>query len=326
MADMKIVFFNAMDADMQELAIDQALPGMNVIAKPIGMDDEEKIDLVKDADFIMLWPAYLADRVLQAAGKCKLVQLLSAGYDQMNLQLAADLGIPVAANGGANSVAVAEHTILLILACYRHLLRYTNSVRAGRWNPAQEYTIDLFELEGKTLGLIGMGNVARQVARRARAFGVNLQYYDKYHQLTPTEEEALAVKRASLEELLCTSDVVSLHVPLGPETRGLIGKTELALMKPTAIIINTSRGGVIAETPLLEALRSGVIAAAGLDVMESEPPDPNDPLLQLDNAIITPHIAGPTLESIPKRAANSFANIQRVWNGEPPLWVAQSFT
>ena len=155
---------------------------------------------------------------------------------------------------------------------------------------------------------------------------MNLQYYDKYQQLTPTEEGTLGIKGVSLEELLLTSDVVSIHVPLSPETRGLIGKSEMALMKPTAIIINTSRGGVIKEMDLVEALRSGVIAAAGLDVLESEPPDPNDPLLRLDNAIVTPHIAGPTLESIPKRAANSFANIQRVWNGEPPLWVAQSFT
>ena len=192
---MKIVFFNAMDDELRWLAVDQALPGMNVIAEPIGMDDDEKIELVKDADFIMLWPAYLADRVLQAAGNCQLVQLLSAGYDQMNLKLAAELGIPVANNGGANSVAVAEHTILLILACYRHLLFYTDSVQAGRWNPTHEYTIDLFELEGKTLGLIGMGNVARQVTRRARAFDVNLQYYDKYQQLTPTEEGTLGITK-----------------------------------------------------------------------------------------------------------------------------------
>ncbi len=319
--DMKVVFFSHMDPELRHLAVSQALPGMRVIAESTTLDDEKKIELVEDADFIMLWGP-ISDRVMQAARKCRLIQLLSAGYDRMNLKLASDLGIPVANNGGANSVAVAEQTILLILACYRKLLLYTDNVRAGRWRPTQDRRIDVFELEGKTLGLIGIGNIARQVARRARAFDVSLQYYDKYAQLSPSEEDALGVRSVSLDELLRTSDVVSLHVPLTRETHHVIGKNELAMMKPTSIIINTSRGGVIDEPALVEALRSETIAAAGLDVTEQEPPDPTDPLLTMDNVILTPHMAGPTLESIPKRAANSFANIQRVWNGEPPLWVA----
>jgi phosphoglycerate dehydrogenase-like enzyme len=323
MAEAKVVVFTNLDPELQQVVVSNALPGMKVIAAPIAMDDDEKIVLVKDADFIMLWPGRLSDRVLQAAKKCKLVQLLSAGYDQMNLPLAADLGIPVANNGGANSVAVAEHTIMLILACYRNLMFYANNVKAGRWKPGQERKIDVFELEGKTLGLIGIGNIARQVAKRARAFDAELQYYDKYASMTPSQEEARGIKAVSLEELLRTSDVVSVHVPLTRETRGMIGRAELAMMKPTAIIINTSRGGVIDEPALVEALRSGAIAATGLDVMEHEPPVPDDPLLKLNNAIITPHTAGPTLESIPKRAANAFANIQRVWNGELPLWTVE---
>lgn len=323
MAEMKIVFFTTLDPELRQVVVDQARPGMNVIAAPTAMPDEEKIKLIKDADFIMLFPGRLSDRVLQAAKKCKLVQLLSAGYDQMNLPLAADLGIPVANNGGANRVAVSEHTMMLILACYRRLMFYANNVKAGRWKPEQDRKIDVFELESKTLGIIGMGNIGRQVAKRARAFDTVLQYYDKYHPLTPTEEAVLDIRAVPMQELLRTSDVVTLHVPLTRETRGMIGKAELAMMKPTSIIINTSRGGVIEEAALVEALRSSTIAAAGLDVMGHEPPDLNDPLLKLDNVIITPHTAGPTLESIPKRAANSFENIQRVWNGEPPLWVPE---
>jgi phosphoglycerate dehydrogenase-like enzyme len=181
----------------------------------------------------------------------------------------------------------------------------------------------VFELEGKTVGIIGMGNIGRQVARRARAFDAALQYYDKYHPLTPTEEEALGLTQVSLEELLRTSDVVTLHVPLTRETRGLIGKEQLALMKPTSIIINTSRGGVIDEAALAHALTNGTIAAAGMDVLEHEPPDPNDPLFKIENIIITPHTAGPTLESIPKRAENAFENVQRIANGEAPWWTAE---
>jgi glyoxylate reductase/D-3-phosphoglycerate dehydrogenase len=323
MADMKVVFFTNIDAELRQVVADKALPGMDVVTAPADMDDDEKIDLVRDADFIMLFPGKISDRVLQAAPKCKLIQLLSAGYDEMNLPLAEDLGIAVANNGGANRVAVAEHTIMLMLATHRRMMWYANNVKAGRWKKEQDRKIDVFELEGKTLGIIGMGNIGRQVARRAAAFDLELQYYDKYHPLTPVEEETMGIKAVPIDTLLETSDIVSTHVPLTRETYGMIGKRELELMKPTGVVINTSRGGVIDETALAEALISGTISAAGLDVMEHEPPDPNDPLLQIENLIITPHTAGPTLESIPKRAANAFENIQHVWSGQPAMWTAE---
>ena len=323
MADMKVVFFTNIDAELRQVVADKALPGMDVVTAPADMDDDEKIDLVRDADFVMLFPGKISDRVLQAAHKCKLIQLLSAGYDEMNLPLAEDLGIAVANNGGANRVAVAEHTIMLMLATHRRMMWYANNVKAGRWKKEQDRKIDVFELESKTLGIIGMGNIGRQVARRAAAFDLELQYYDKYHPLTPVEEETMGIKAVPMDTLLETSDIVSTHVPLTRETYGMIGKRELELMKPTGVVINTSRGGVIDETALAEALISGTISAAGLDVMEHEPPDPNDPLLQIENLIITPHTAGPTLESIPKRAANAFENIQHVWSGQPAMWTAE---
>ena len=320
MAGAKVVFFTNLDPELRQVVVDKALPGMDVTAAPADMDDEEKIELVRDADFIMLFPGMISDRVLQAAKKCKLLQLLSAGYDEMNLPLAGDLGIAVANNGGANRVAVAEHTMMLMIACHRRMMSYANNVKAGLWKREQNRKIDVFELEGKTLGIIGMGNIGQQVAKRSRSFDMELQYFDKYHPLPPTQEDALGLQAVTVEELLKTSDVVTLHVPLTKETYGMIGQEELSLMKPSAVIINTSRGGVINEPALAQALTAGTIAAAGLDVMEHDPPDPNDPLLKLENLIITPHTAGPTLESIPKRAANSFENIQRVWNGEPPMW------
>ena len=323
MADMKVVFFTNIDAELRQVVADKALPGMDVVTAPADMDDDEKIELVRDADFIMLFPGKISDRVLQAATKCKLIQLLSAGYDEMNLPLAEDLGIAVANNGGANRVAVAEHTLMLMLATHRRMMFYANNVKAGRWKQEQDRKIDVFELEGKTLGLIGMGNIGRQVASRAAAFDMELQYYDKYHPLTPVEEETMGIKAVDMDTLLQTSDVVSTHVPLTRETYGMIGKRELELMKPTGVVINTSRGGVIEETALAEALISGTIAAAGLDVMEHEPPDPNDPLLQIENLVITPHTAGPTLESIPKRAANAVENIQHVWRGQLAMWTAE---
>ena len=323
MADMKVVFFTNIDAELRQVVADKALPGMDVVTAPADMDDDEKIELVRDADFIMLFPGKISDRVLQAATKCKLIQLLSAGDDERNLPLAKDLGIAVANNGGANRVAVAEHTLMLMLATHRRMMFYANNVKAGRWKQEQDRKIDVFELEGKTLGLIGMGNIGRQVARRAAAFDMELQYYDKYHPLTPVEEETIGIKAVDMDTLLQTSDVVSTHVPLTRETYGMIGKRELELMKPTGVVINTSRGGVIEETALAEALISGTIAAAGLDVMDHEPPEPNAPLFQIENLVITPHTAGPTLESIPKRAANAFENIQHVWSGQLAMWTAE---
>ena len=167
MAGPKVACITALDPEQYHLVASQALPGMDVVYGSTAISDDEKIEMVKDADFIILWPGRLSDRVLQASGRCRLVQLLSAGYDQMNLRLAHDLGIPVANNGGANSVAVAEHTIMLILACYRNLMYHANRVKGGGWRPTEDRNIDCFELEGKTLGIIGMGNIAQQVARRA---------------------------------------------------------------------------------------------------------------------------------------------------------------
>ncbi len=323
MAGPKVVCLTDLDAELRQVVAGQALPGMDVVSEPLNSTEGEQIELVAGADYLIIWPAHISDDVLKAAKKCRLVQCLSAGYDKMNLALAAELGIPVANNGGANSVAVAEHTMMLILASLKKMVVNANNVRAGGWRASTERRPDVFEFEGKTLGLIGIGNIAKRVAKRARAFDVSVQYFDKFAQLSADEQKELGVKEVGFEELLRTSDVLSLHVPLTPDTRNMISEEELALMKPTALIINTSRGGIINEEDLAVALKTGVIAAAGLDVLEQEPPPAGHPLLELDNVIVTPHNAGPTLESIPKRAANAFENIQRVIDGEAPLWTAK---
>ena len=323
MAGPKVVCLTDLDAELRQVVAGQALPGMDVVSEPLGSTEGEQIELVSDADYLIIWPAHISDDVLRAAKKCRLVQCLSAGYDKMNLGLAAELGIPVANNGGANSVAVAEHTMMLILASLKKMVVNANNVKAGGWRASTERRPDVFEFEGKTLGLIGIGNIAKRVAKRARAFDVNVQYFDKFANLSADEQKELGVKEVGFEELIRTSDVISLHVPLTAETRNMIAKDELKLMKSTALIVNTSRGGIINEEELAEALQSGVISAAGLDVLDQEPPPTGHPLLELDNVIVTPHTAGPTLESIPKRAANAFENIQRVIDGGEPLWTAK---
>ena len=322
MADPKVVCITNLDSELRQLVEGQALPGMDVISESLSADEGELMELVSDADFLIIWPAHISDDILRAAKKCKLVQCLSAGYDRINLKLAAELGIGVANNGGANSVAVAEHTMMLILGSLKKIVVKANFVSAGGWRASRDRRPDVFEFEGKTLGLIGIGNIAKRVAKRARAFDANVQYFDRFAQLSAEEEKELGAKSVGFEELLQTSDVVSLHVPLTADTRNMIAKEQLQKMKPTSVIINTSRGGIINEEDLAEALKTGVIASAGLDVLDEEPPPAGHPLIGLDNVIITPHTAGPTLESIPKRAANAFENIQRVIDGGQPSWTA----
>ncbi len=227
---------------------------------------------------------------------------------------------PSANNGGANSIAVAEHAILLMLAVSRRLVWQHSSVVAGRWRGNDFASVKLSELHGKALGIIGLGSIGKKVARLGRAFGLHVQYFDTVR-LTEDGEDALGARFRSLPEVLRTSDIVSLHVPLTPATRKLIGARELGMMKPSAILINTCRGPVVDEAALVAALSDGTIAAAGLDVFEQEPTSPSNPLFRLENVVLTPHLAGPTWDNQYARFRNAFDNVQRVARGEKPLWV-----
>ena len=252
------------------------------------------------------------------APRLRLIQLLSAGYDRADIDAARRARVPIANNGGSNSVAVAEHTLMLMLAASRRLVRQHANVTGGRWRGNE--VPRLAELRGKALGIVGLGNIGRKVARLAGAFGMAVVYYDTAR-LSEDAEDALGARFRLLDELLREADIVTLHVPLDDSTQRLIGARELALMKETAIVVNTSRGPVIDEAALCRALAEGAVAAAGLDVFDSEPPPPDNPLFALDNVTLTGHLAGPTVESHRGRVRNAFDNVQRVARGEPPLWT-----
>ena len=264
------------------------------------------VDMLVDAEFYA------------AAPNLKLIQLLSAGYDRADIPAAQKAGVPISNNGGANSVAVSEHALLLMLATSRQLVRQHGDVAAGRWRGNN--VLELHELRNRSLGIIGLGAIGKKTARLAQAFGMAVTYYD-IQRLSEAEEDALSVRFRLLRELLAESDLVSLHVPLNPSTQAMIGAAELALMKPTATLINTSRGPVIDEVALHDALSNNSIAGAGLDVFDVEPPAPENPLFGLDNVTLTPHMAGPTFESNKARVRNAFDNVQRVNRGAAPLWV-----
>jgi phosphoglycerate dehydrogenase-like enzyme len=256
----------------------------------------------------------------QAAPSVRLVQLLSAGYDQSDIAAHRAAGVPLCNNGGANATAVAEHAIMLMLAVCRRLPWLHASTAAGRWRGNDVANTRLYELRGKTLGIIGLGTIGKKVARLANAFGMNVQYYD-IRRVPEETEDALQLRFRLLRELLRSSDIVSLHTPLLPSTRHLLGRAEIALMKPEAYLINTSRGPVVDEAALTEALTAGRLAGAGLDVFDQEPPPADNPLLALPNVVLTPHYAGPTWDNQVARFRNAFDNCQRVARGEKPLWV-----
>jgi phosphoglycerate dehydrogenase-like enzyme len=226
----------------------------------------------------------------------------------------------VANNGGANSVAVAEHAVMLMLAVLKRLVRNHIDVVAGKWRTPEFAATRLYEVEGKRLGIVGLGNIGKKVARRVQGFDMDVRYYDVLR-LTEDQEDTLGVRYALFPELLRTSDIVTLHVPLNDSTRKMMSTKQFAMMKPTAILINTCRGPVVDEDALHQALTSKTITAAGLDVMVEEPPKPNHPLFSLPNVTLTPHSAGPTWDNWTKAYRNGFDNIQRVEDGGAPLWV-----
>jgi glyoxylate reductase/D-3-phosphoglycerate dehydrogenase len=247
------------------------------------------------------------------------VQLLSAGYDDVDLEAARRAKVPISNNGGANAISVSEHAMMLMLAVSRRVIWQHGNVSGGRWRgngPAPR----MYEMFDKTLGIVGLGTIGKKVARLAKAFGMRVQYYD-IARLSEDAEDALGVRFRLLRELLKSSDVVSLHVPLNDSTRGMIGAGELALLKPTAILINTCRGPVIDEPALYRALSEDKFFGAGLDVFDQEPPPADNPLLKLPNVLLTAHFAGPTWDNHVARFRNAFDNVQRVHRGEPPLWV-----
>ncbi len=313
----KVVFFTNLAPDTAALLTGMAPTGYDVTTAPTRMDEADQIALVQDADFLVLFPPVLPPSVLRAAPRVKLIQLVSAGFDALDVGVCREMEVPVANNGGTNSIDVAEHTLTLILAWYRRLGAMDANVRNNAWS-AIDSGVHTFTIHGKTVGLVGLGNIGRKVARLLRAFGATVIYTDAYP-APPDVEAELGVTRVEMDELLARADVVSLHTPLNAATRGLISSAELARMKPTALLVNTCRGPVIDEAALIVALQQGQIAGAALDVLEKEPPAPDNPLLAMDNVLLTPHTAGVTRDTWARRGEFIFANLQRVWDGQPPL-------
>jgi len=257
-------------------------------------DEDGLIANLREADVVIVAAAQITRRVLESLPRCRAVVRYGIGLDNVDVAAATDRGIVVAHVLDFCTEEVSNHALALMLALARRLLPIHRDAAAGLWRQPQAWT--LAPIHGETLGLVGFGNIGRSVAGKARAFGMRLLAYDPYGDAKAAEE--LGVRLVPLGELLAESDYVSLHAPLTPQTRHLIGAAELAAMKPTAVLINTARGPVVDEAALVEALTSGRIAGAGLDVFEEEPLAADNPLCRLENVVLTPHVASVSPEAM----------------------------
>ncbi len=263
-----------------------------VVQRPLREDDGSVAAEVADADILISGGAIVDDAALSQLRRVRFLLRPYVGYDDIDVDAVTRHGILFANVPDAFIEEVANHTLALILACNRKLIPNDAFVKSGKWSAGERnraVSVPLRRTSALTLGLVGFGNIARLVVDRARPFGFSFLAADPF--VTPEAAKAMGVTLVSLEELLAQSDIVSLHVFLNAQTRGMINAQRLALMKPDAYLVNTSRGPVVDETALAEALQSGRIAGAGLDVFEVEPMAADSPLLGLPNVVLTPHIA-----------------------------------
>ncbi len=313
----RILFINTADGVVQ-IAQDMVPAGFELIAAAPG--SATYAAALPHAEYLIGNGPVLNEAFYLTAPSLRLVQLVSSGYDHVDIEAARRAGVPVCTNGGANSRSVAEHTILLMLALYRRLSLQHAMTSKGLWRGNAPLPV-FHELHGKTLGIIGLGTIGKRVARiAAGGFDMEVQYNDPVR-LTEDSEDALNVRYRLLPELVRTSDIVTCHVPLTAQTRNMINAQVLAQMQPHAVLINCSRGPVVDFVALHDALTTGRIAGAGLDVFPVEPPSASEPVLSLDNVVLTPHLAGASRETRIKETRNAFDNVLRVARGERPLWI-----
>lgn len=310
-----ILYFDKVFEEFKQLLLEHKPPGFDLWYWD-EMTEQERTEMLPQSDYLLVATRKVGKDILSQAHRARFVQKTGIGVDNIDLEEAARLGLPVCNTPGGNSTGVAELTVLLILSLYRKLPLLNESLKSGRWL-SWEVRLNSYQMEGKTHGFIGFGNIGRETAKRSRAFGTKIVYHDKFR-LPEEKERELGAIYLELEELLETADIVSIHAPLLPETRNLIGEKELKLMKPNAILINVSRGGIVEEAALCHALKQEWIAGAGIDVWQSEPPDKEHPLLTLANVVATPHIGAGTRDTLDQVLHMAFQNIKKADEGQTP--------
>ncbi|MBB7766841.1 C-terminal binding protein [Escherichia coli] len=289
------------------------------VVVPANASLEEKLRQVSNADAIMVREATVSRPMIEAMQQCRVIVRYGVGVDNIHSQAAKEKGIYVANVPDYGSEDVAEHALALLLAATRRIATRNRDVRDGQWGIGQREP--MFRLAGKILGVVGFGRISRCFVQKASGFGFKrILVVDPL--LTDEQASQAGVTRVNLDTLCREADFISLHAPLTPDTHHLIGEAELAKMKPSAVLVNTSRGGLIDEQALINALLQKRIFAAGLDVFESEPLSAKSPLLQMDNTLCTDHTAWFTEESVVELQSKAAHEVRRAFEGEHPLnWV-----
>lgn len=293
----------------------EGIPDLELVTIPDG--EQAQFDLhMKDAEAVLLSTAYqMTKEVIDSAGNLKVISRTGVGVDNVDVKAATAKGVLVLNTPEANSISVAEHTLALIVAISKQLLMYDSELRVGNFKIRR--TNRSADIDGKTLGLIGCGRIGRFTAEKCKAaFGMQVIGYDPYIKELPG-----IMIYEDIAEVFRRADYISLHIPLTDETKNMVGAKLLSLMKPTAYIVNTARGGIINETALAEALKENRIAGAALDVLESEPPQADNPLLSLKNVILTPHTAALTRECSARVAHEAVRGIIEYLKGNMPQFV-----
>jgi D-3-phosphoglycerate dehydrogenase len=278
--------------------------------------ENEIIETAKDADAILTVEALITRRVMEASPKCKVIVRYGIGYDTIDIDAATDNNILVVNIPGFCLEEVSNHAITLLLACAKKLTFLNNGTKQGRWAESKQAQAPMGSIYGQTLGLVGCGNIGRMTGKKAQCFGLRVLGYDPYIDESLAKEHGITL--VSLPELLKESDFVSVHVPLNKETWHLVGEEEFKQMKPTAYFINTARGSVVDEAALIKALQKKWIAGAGLDVFEKEPIDSDNPLLKMDNVVVTPHCASYSDAAFKRLRTSVGQEAARVLNGQWP--------
>ena len=288
--------------------------GWEIIRARGPLNEADTLALVGDVDGYICGDDAITHKVLEKARpKLKVLSKYGIGVDKIDVKSATEFGIPVLFTPGVNHTTVAEHTFLLLLALQKNLLYHTDSTRSGGWKRKTGH-----ELWDKTIGIIGLGRIGKEVAIRAHAFGMKVIVYDPHTDPKFLAEHDIAQMK-TVENLICQSDIVSLHVNLTEQNRHMINAARLKLFKKDAILINCSRGELVNTDDMVAALKSNQIAGYGTDVLDVEPPPADHPLLKLPNVVVTPHIASRTYESVGRQATTAVENLILAMNGEKPI-------
>lgn len=283
------------------------------------IDTQEKFDSLEDADAIVLRIFKMPKEVVARFPSLKMIMRWGAGFDSVDIEEAGKRGIRVCNTPGANAYAVAELTVALMLAVGRKLICHDRAIRQGEWSK-NTFLNQTVTLNHKLVGIVGGGNIGRQVAKRVQAFGAMVQYYDPFR-LPAEMEEKLQMKYVELDELIRTSDVITLHVPLMESTRHMIGASQIETMKDGAILINVARGGLMDDEAVVKAVESGKLAGAGIDCVENEPAKPGDAILENPNIIVTPHIGGGSADISDVILPMITENVKLLADGQPLKYV-----